>query len=739
MERLKIAIQGRVQGVGFRPCVHAIARQLGLTGWVKNNAYGVLIEIQGERVLSFTQQLTHHLPPLALIRSIQQDKIPVVQGDLLFAIHLSDNQDAANTIISPDTCVCSACLHELFDAGSRYFRYPFLNCTQCGPRLSITEALPYDRDKTSMKPFPLCEGCQQDYLDPENRRYHAQPTACTRCGPHLSMPIEAVAKRILLGEIVALKGLGGYQLIADARNERVLLRLRQRKNREGKPFALMLANLASVNSMAECDADAAHLLESSVRPIVLLKKKKNLLSDLVAPGLNEFGFMLPYTPIHYLLFNAFAGGPNGLEWLQEQQSVILVVTSANLGGNPLMIDDTEACVELEEIADRVVSYNRAIVTRADDSVTRMIHNKPMLIRRARGYVPNPIPLVNALPPTLAVGGHLKNTFCVTRGDEAFVSQHIGSLNNKASIEFFHDSLTYWLSFLNVKPERIIHDLHPDFYTSVWAKEQELPAFAVQHHHAHLASVMAEHGVEGRVLGLALDGYGYGLNGQSWGGELFLLDGEVSQRIGSFYPLFQPGGEMAVHEPWRMAVSLLHALDLKDEVDAHFPDFKQAKALYTVLEKQINTLKTSSCGRLFDAVSALLGVRTVSQYEGQAAMQLEALVTEPEVYPHGWRISENFFDLRPVLNYLVTLKDPVLGANVFHGTLIAGLADWVLGVCCETKRNQVILSGGCFLNRILAEGLVAKLKNVGVTALLPRLLPPNDGGLSLGQAWVGGKL
>lgn len=740
MKRLQIIIQGQVQGVGFRPCVYRIAKHLGLTGWVKNSALGVLIEVQGTLAYEFATYLKATLPPLAKINNLQLQPISLKINETLFEI-IESEKGKANTIISPDTSICSECLQELFDPKSRYFRYPFLNCTHCGPRFSITQTLPYDRCHTSMEPFPLCQDCKADYLNPDNRRYHAQPTACMNCGPQLSLSVDEIAKSILQGEIIALKGLGGYQLICDARNETALLTLRERKNRERKPFALMVTNRKSAERIVEISEQALILLESAARPIVLLRKKDNLLlnTDLIAPGLNHLGVMLPSTPLHYLLFNNFAGNTNSCDWLDKFQAMILVVTSANLGGEPLIIDDNNAKIELKTIADHIVSYNRQIITREDDSVVQIINDAPLFIRRSRGFVPTPIQLPYAIPPTLAVGGHLKNTFCITRGDEAFVSQHIGSLNNKATIDFFHESLNHLLNFLDVQPERIAHDLHPDFYSTRFAQHYGIPAFAIQHHHAHLASVAAEHGIQKPVLGLALDGYGYGSDGEAWGGELLLLENASFKRLGSFCPLLQPGGEIAAREPWRMAASVLHHLGRGNEISKRFSHCTQAAAIHQLLDKKINSPSTSSCGRLFDAASALLGIQLMSHYEGQAAMRLESLVTQLHIAPNGWRIKECHFDMIPTLEILLDLDDPIAGTNFFHGTLIAGLTAWIKEVSRERGIDMIVLSGGCFLNQIVTEGLTNALSESGIKPYLPRALPPNDGGISLGQAWITGMI
>ncbi len=670
-KRLRILITGQVQGVGFRPHIYRIASQLKLVGWVQNNAQGVVAEVQGDELSNFISHLTINLPPLAKIDAIQTQIISI-QNEHEFTIRESE-PGLAKTKISPDVGICAECLQELFDPCSRYYHYPFLNCIHCGPRFTITRSLPYDRSQTSMAEFLLCRDCQKDYMDPNNRRYHAQPTACNQCGPRLFLSINEIVHSISTGKIVGIKGLGGYQLICDARNEEAVFNLRQRKKREAKPLALMCVNVTSAKALTELSSEEEHFLTSSMRPIVLLSKANpDLLPEGISPGLSHLGIMLPYTPLHYLLFNALAGNPDGCEWLADFQSSVLIVTSANPGGKPLLIDDAMAQQELKNIADIIVSCNREIVTRADDSVMRIVNNKPLFIRRARGYVPTPIKLAHSIPTTLALGGYLKNTFCITRDDEAFVSQHIGNLKNKETIEFFHETLDYTLKFLNAKPERIAHDLHPDFYTTHLAQEFAITIFPVQHHHAHLASVAAEHHIEEPALGLALDGYGYGENGEAWGGELCLLEKTRFERLGYLQPLPLPGGDIASREPWRMAVAVLHVLGRHTEIHKRYSDKPNLNLLLEMLQKALNCPLTTSCGRLFDAASALLGIQPISHYEGHAAMRLESLVTIPQILPEGWLIQENRFNLLPTLEYILGC-DPSEGANIFHGSLIAGLA------------------------------------------------------------------
>lgn len=726
VKRLRVLITGQVQGVGFRPYVFHIANKLQLTGWVQNTAAGVVIEVQGKNTDEFSQHLIANPPVLAKIDTVDMTVIDSCENDFEFQI-IESVSGIVTTKISADVGVCDDCIKDLFDSKSRYHFYPFLNCTHCGPRLTVIKNLPYDRTQTALADFPLCDACHMDYHDPRNRRYHAQATACSECGPKLSSTLDEIVTCIRDGKILALKGLGGYQLICDARNENAISQLRQRKHRIAKPFAVMVADLQSAKCFVKITAEEEALLTSNARPIVLLSRTENFLPDNVAPGLTQLGMVLPYMPLHYLLFDAL-----------NCKNAALIFTSANLSGKPLMIDDQEAFTDLSSIADKIVSYNRNIVTRVDDSVLRIIDKAPYFIRRARGYVPSPIKLSHSIPVTIGLGGYLKNTFCITRDDEAFVSQHIGDLDNANTIEFFHESLTHTLKLLAVEPEYLAHDLHPDFYTTQCAQQWNLPNIPVQHHHAHLASVAAEHRLSEPVLGLVLDGYGYGEDGNAWGGECLLLANYQYQRLGSLTPMLLPGGNKAAQEPWRMAAGVLYQLARIDELEKRFAHMTDIKFLITMMDKKINTPTTSSCGRLFDAVSALLGVQLISDYEGHASMRLESLVTKTCVLANSWHIKNNELDLFPLLEFLLTC-DAVSGANYFHGTLIAALADWILSWVEIKKISTVLLSGGCFLNRILAEGLTQTLAKKNVTALLPRQLPPNDGGLSLGQAWIAGNV
>ncbi len=735
-KRLGIRVKGLVQGVGFRPHVHRLASRYGLTGWVCNGGAGVDIEVQGERLEAFVDALRSEAPPLARIDTLQTKEIPS-RKESGFAIRGSGS-GAVTTAITPDVGVCGACLGELFDPHSRYYRYPFLNCTHCGPRYTITRALPYDRARTAMAAFPMCDACAREYQDPDNRRFHAQPTACPACGPRLSMPLSKMLRLIQEGQILAIKGLGGYHLVCDAGNEEAVQRLRLRKHREEKPFAVMVANPASARRLAGFDAASAALLESPARPIVLAPKTDPTpLAPSIAPGLPWVGLMLPYTPLHYLLFHEAAGRPAGTDWLQHPQELMLVMTSANPGGEPLVTDNGEARRRLAGIADTIVTHNRPIAVRADDSVMRVTNAQPCFIRRARGFVPQAIRLRHELPPTLAVGAHLKNTICITRGDEAFISQHIGGMDNPETIRFFEETVAHLLDILQVTPELVAHDAHPDFYSTRFAAGLGLPTIAVQHHHAHLAAVAAEHQIHGPAIGLALDGFGLGDNNESWGGELLLLEGAGYRRLGHLAPLKQPGGEVAARQPWRMAAAVLGRLGRGEEIANRFRGQRGAGQLAQLLAKDINCPPTTSCGRLFDAACGLLAVQPLSTFEGQAPMQLEGLVTRPEVMKGGWRIEGGNLEFWPLLARLADCDDAVMGANLFHGTLMAGLADWAARAARKTGVRTVLLGGGCLLNQVLTEGLTRRLSGHGLKALTARQVPPNDGGLSLGQAWVAG--
>ena len=736
--RLSIRVRGAVQGVGFRPFVYRLAHRHGLSGWVANDGEGVLIEVEGDVTVVniFRAALLGEPPPLAHIDAVETTEMALA-GDAGFVIAPSIG-GRATTMITPDSAVCPDCLAELFDPDDRRWRYPFVNCTNCGPRYTITRRLPYDRPQTSMATFELCPACRAEYEDPGDRRFHAEPNACPVCGPRLDEPVEWILARIRAGAIVALKGLGGFHLVCDATNEAAVAELRRRKDREEKPFAVMVANLASAERLANLAPEDADLLASPARPIVLVPTRAATpLAPSVAPGLDAVGLMLPYTPIHHLVFHEAAGRPAGTSWLDEAQPLALVMTSANPGGEPLVTRDDEARRRLAGIADHVVGHDRDIVIRADDSVLRRVDGGPLFVRRARGYVPVPVRLARELPPVLALGGHLKATVCVGRGREAFLSQHIGDMDTAETIRFFEETVAHLLSILDVEPVAVAHDLHPDFFSTRHAETFGLPTVAVQHHHAHVAALAAEYAIDGPLLGLALDGYGYGAGGGAWGGEMILAEGYDYRRLGHLGELAQPGGDRAAREPWRMAAAALQAPGRGDEIARRFAGEPHAAALARLLDRGISAPPTSSGGRLFDAACGLLGVCPTASYEGQAPMLLEALVETPTILAGGWRIEGGVLDLLPLLESLVDL-DPQIGADRFHGTLIAALADWTEAAARAEGHDRVALTGGCFLNRVLADGFAAELRRRGIEPLLPRRAPPGDGGIALGQALVAGR-
>jgi hydrogenase maturation protein HypF len=771
-----LRVRGRVQGVGFRPFVYRLANDLGLDGWVRNDGEGVLIALAGEppQLAQFGRRLTSEAPLLARIDSVEvmaDERLSIPAG---FCIEAS-GAGPVTTAVTPDAATCDACLGELFDPDDRRWRYPFINCTHCGPRFTITAGLPYDRPMTSMARFALCPACLREYRDPRDRRFHAQPNACPVCGPRLALAdangvplavadvISEALGRIGRGDIVAVKGLGGFHLVCDARNGGAVARLRARKHRDEKPFAVMVASSASARQFAAVDAEAAALLESVERPIVLLAKADGCDASLpaVAPGLAEIGLMLPYTPIQFLLFHEAAGRPSGLGWLGETQPLALVMTSANPGGEPLVIGNDEAVARLGAIADVFVLHDRDILVRCDDSVVRPTahgvgHGRrsagdtrhggkaapPTFVRRARGYTPAPIELAHDGPAVLATGAYLKNTACLTRGTQAFLSPHIGDLDNAASRTALEEAVAHLQRVLAVRPEAVAHDLHPDFFSTELALRMAdrlgVPAIGVQHHHAHVAAVAAEHRIGTPLLGVALDGIGLGERDEAWGGELLRLDGSRCTRLGHLRELPLPGGDRAAREPWRMAAAVLHECGWPDEIATRFADQPGAAAVAELLDRGVHCPRTSSAGRWFDAAAGLLGVSRVMNYEGQAAMQLEALAARHRgvVLEGGlWRLDGGVLDLLPLLQHLADERDAVAGAAMFHATLAAALAEWIALAARRERITTVALGGGCLLNRVLGAQLCALLRARGLTVLTAMQAPPNDGGISLGQAWV----
>lgn len=750
--RRRIRVRGAVQGVGFRPFVYRLAHELALSGWVYNDAEGVAIDLQGEAraVADLLARLHSEAPSLARISSVESEVDEPDDRANTFAIRAS-RRGPVRTSVTPDVAVCDACLAELFDSRDRRYRYPFINCTHCGPRYTITRALPYDRPQTTMARFALCPACRREYEDPADRRFHAQPNACPVCGPRLALtdsdgrpmdaaePVAGALARLRNGAILAIKGIGGFHLACDARNPASVARLRARKQREEKPFAVMVASAASLAELVALSASERALLQRPERPVVLLGKRSGCDAQLagVAPGLAWLGVMLPYAPLHFLLFHEAAARPDGTAWLAHPHPLVLVMTSANPGGEPIARDDAEAYSRLAGIADAFLLHDREITTPCDDSVVRV----GTFIRRARGYTPQRIELPAGGPSVLAMGGYLKNTVCVTRGNEAYLSQHVGDLDNAATCRALEETVDRLCALLEIEPEIVAHDLHPDFFSTRlgadYAQTRGLPLVGVQHHHAHIAAVAAEHGVTGPVLGIALDGVGLGSDGGMWGGELLRVDGPDWVRNGHLGALAAPGGDRAAREPWRMAAAALHALGRGDEIAKRFAQ-RNARGIRTLLDRGVSCPATTSAGRWFDAAAALLGVREVASFEGQAAMLLEGLAARHGSVPPldgGFVLRDGVLDLLPLIAAIADVRDPGWAAAVFHATLAEGLAQWALAAANEYGLRTVALGGGCFLNHILSGNLRARLRELGLEPLAARQAPPNDGGLALGQAWI----
>ncbi|WP_419659268.1 HypF: hydrogenase maturation protein [Desulfosarcina variabilis str. Montpellier] len=747
---IRLEINGIVQGVGFRPFIYGLAGRYGLTGEVANTATGVSLRLEGpaDQIQSFIDDLPRRKPPLAQIVEISRTQAPL-SGFTAFSIVKSQASTTRATLISPDVMVCEDCLAEMRDPADRRYRYPFINCTNCGPRYTIIDDIPYDRPKTSMRHFTMCPDCQAEYDDPNNRRFHAQPNACPVCGPQVTLcngrgipidtddPIAAAARRIRAGRIVAVKGLGGFHLAVDAVNEAAVVRLRRRKHREEKPLALMCASIEHIRALARITPEEEKVLVSIQRPIVLLEKNAATpIAASVAPKSRTFGIMLPYTPLHHLLLDA--------------GFTALVMTSANLSEEPIAIDNQEAFGRLRDIADDFLIHDRDIYLRSDDSIVRHSAGQMRPLRRSRGYVPVPVFLKDELPPVLACGAELKNTVCLTRGRQAFVSQHIGDLENRATDDFFRLTIDHLKRILDITPQIVACDLHPDYLSTQYARETtDLPVVEVQHHHAHIAACMAENKTHGPVIGLAFDGTGLGTDGTIWGGEVLVADYQGFTRAAHLEAVPMPGSAAAIREPWRMALAHLMATvddgsDITDLPLGRFADARQIQIIHQMMAKTINCPLTSSLGRLFDAVAAMVGLRGQVAFEGQAAIELEAIADNAETGTYDFSWDETGKDaiiipcsplIRAVIKDLRGGQSPATISARFHNTLVA-----LFDALCRQLRNrtgidQVALSGGVFQNDRLLSGLCTALAKSGFQVLTHRLVPANDGGISLGQAVI----
>jgi hydrogenase maturation protein HypF len=733
--RLRVRVRGVVQGVGFRPFVHGLATRLGLDGFVRNDGDAVTIEIQGDRARAFVDELRRAPPARSRVDDLALEELPARASDRGFAIVESALGSRVAAGIGPDTSACDACVAELFDPSSRRYLYPFTHCATCGPRYTITRALPYDRPRTSMADFAMCARCAAEHADPADRRFHAEVIACPACGPRMSSAPSEIVKNIADEGVVAIQGVGGFHLACDARSERAASRLREAKARDAKPFALMVPNLASARAIANLDADEEAELVSAARPIVIAHRRASArVAEAIAPGLPWLGIMLPYAPIHFLVFHEASGRPDGLAWLDEPCPLVLVMTSGNLGGEPVIADPREARARLGPIADLVVTHDRAIVARCDDSVVRVAGGATTLVRRARGFAPVSIRLPRAVPEALGLGAHEKTTIAMTRGDRAWVSPYVGDLDDPETIEAHRDALAHLRRVLAIEPRVVGHDLHPDFRTTRMATGLGVPAIAVQHHHAHVAAVLAEHGHDGPALGIALDGFGYGPGGALWGGELLFVDGPRFERVGHLAELRQPGGDAAAREPWRMAAAALHRMERDDEIIRRFSEMRGMSLIVEMLRRGVRAPLTSSCGRWFDAAAALSGIGLVARYESEAPMLFEGLVRAPRVLEGAWSIDRGVLDPLPLLEATMDM-DPADAADAFHGTFAAAVAAWAIEASEARGLSTIALSGGCMLNGALVASLVPRLQAAGVTVLRPRALPPGDGAISLGQAWV----
>jgi hydrogenase maturation protein HypF len=702
-ERRRFRVRGVVQGVGFRPFVYGLAARHGLSGFVLNDGEGVIAEAEGPPAAldAFAAALAAEAPPLARVESVTAEPLPSV-GEAGFTIAASLGAGGA-AAIPPDVATCADCLRELFDPGDRRYRYPFLNCTQCGPRFTIVRSVPYDRASTTMAGFAMCAECRAEYEDPGDRRFHAEPTACPACGPRLSMPLEAAVRLLREGSIVAVKGLGGYHLACDAADEAAVARLRIRKHRDEKPFALLTASPEALCEVSEAE-DA--LLCSPARPIVLLRRRAGAaVAEGVAPGSPWLGVMLPYTPLHHLLTADF-GGP-------------LVLTSGNVSDEPIAFDDAEARRRLGSIADAFLAHDRPIHRRCEDSVVRA--GAPL--RRSRGYAPAALPLPACDQAIVAAGAQLKSTFCVGRRGEAFLSPHLGDLESEAAYRAFRTDLELYLAMLEVEPDVVAHDLHPEYLSTKWALEQPAEAIGVQHHHAHAVACLAEHGEDGPALALVFDGTGYGTDATLWGGELLRCDLSGFERLAHLDPVPLPGGEAAIREPWRMGAVLLE----RAGAEQPWP------AWQTVREAlKLDPPLSSGMGRLFDAVAAVLGVRERVSYEGQAAIELEQAAGDAAAEPYPWRFGDSAGLVATCHAERIAGRAVEAIAARFHETVAAGAA----AVCVEAGGpGLVVLSGGSFQNVRLLESTRRRLEAQGFRVLSHRLVPANDGGISYGQAAV----
>ena len=740
MVRYSLTIRGIVQGVGFRPFMFRLAKSLSVRGYVKNTSEGVYAEIEGEEAAceNYLDELKHHPPALAYIESIEVQQRQL-RGDPDFVI-MESSCGVRNALISPDIGICDACRADIGDKSNRRYRYAFTNCTNCGPRFTIIRDIPYDRKNTTMAEFIQCPDCRREYEDPYDRRFHAQPNACPVCGPRLSIyaageikqgdPYELFSECIKKGGIVAVKGIGGYHLACDAENEDAVARLRKNKIRYDKPFAMMMRDMDTVRRYCEADETEEAVLTCARKPIVLLKKKKGCtIAEDTAPNNNRLGVMLPYTPLHCILMESFDA---------------LVMTSANISDRPMIYDDHEAMDKLFGIADAVLTHNRKIFRRMDDRVCMVVSGKVRMIRRARGYAPEPLRLKRNKGVILALGSQQKNTFCLAKGEDAFLSGHIGDLDDMDTIRAYESEIQSYMRIFEAKPDIIACDMHPDYVSTRYADRfrEVLPVYEIQHHHAHFASVMAEHDIEDNAIGLILDGTGYGKDGALWGCEALWGNTGASERIGHMLYAPLPGGEAAIREPWRMALAMVYIACGRDAALEHFAGYgDKAELLLRAYERNINSPPTSGAGRLFDAVAVLAGIRTHITYEGQAAVEFEQAIDDSADGSYGidiiWDSDMVIFDWRQMIRDIV--RDVRSGCSAgkisarFHRAMVQLLVDAASLAKKQYGCNMVALSGGVFQNAYILGNGINKLEKHGFIVYSNEKVPANDGGISYGQA------
>ncbi len=771
LNRVQLSLRGILQGVGFRPFVYQLAQEIGLTGWVQNSPHGVSIEAEGYPLAleQFLRRLQEEIPPNAVLQELKSSYLEPI-GYEYFNIRVSENSGDKSTPILPDMATCADCLREIFDPSNRRHLYPFTNCTHCGPRFSIIEALPYDRQHTSMKQFKMCEACQSEYTNPQNRRFHAQPNACPDCGPHLEFwnssgaclsknggALEQAVSALKEGSIVAVKGLGGFHLMVNACDDQAVRRLRKRKHREEKPFALMFPSLASVKKVCEISSLEEGILLSPKSPIILLQRKldtdspgeETRISSDAAPLNPYLGVMLASTPLHHILMS--------------QVSSPIVATSGNISNETICTEENEALTRLQGIADFFLVHNQPIVRHVDDSIVRVVLGFEQVLRRARGYAPAPIEFKEIIPPLAGVGGHLKNTIALAKDHNIFLSQHIGDLGNAQTASAFEDTFASLTELYEFQPSAIACDFHPDYPSTHWAENNQSLHIPVQHHVAHVFSCMAEHDLEEPLLGVAWDGSGYGLDGTVWGGEFFHVTSESVHRIACWRPFPLPGGDAAMSEPRRSALGLIYGVFGEAVFDRpellKFFTSEEATILKTMLNKNLNCPMTSSCGRLFDAVASMIGVRQTNSFEGQAAMDLEFLTQSAfsescysvDLIEDAFELSNFAGNKNVIKGYNLNLKYQLdeaplvhellrdiseqcslnLMASKFHNTL----AESIVSVAKCVGEERVVLSGGCFQNKYLTEQTVYRLRRAGFQPYWQQRVPPNDGGLSLGQIFA----